>query len=70
MRSKKDWRFAVVSRKTDEFISLSIASPSGYNYRIRRDAALELVSDGPIPFLTAKENDAWRDNFSSYDLRW
>lgn len=70
VRSKKDWRFAVVSRKTDEFISLSIASPSGYNYRIRRDAGLEIGFDGPIPFIAANETDAWRDNFSTYDVRW
>ncbi len=70
VRSKKDWRFAVVSRKTEEFISLSIASPTGYNYRVKRPANLEVLLDGSIPFLTATEGDGWRDNFSTYDLRW
>lgn len=70
VRSKKDWRFAVVCRKTDEFISLSVASPSGYNYRVKRTADLELFFDGQIPFLKANESDGWRENFSSYDLRW
>ncbi len=70
VRSKKDWRFAVVSRKTGEFISLSIASPSGYNYRIRRAADLEIAFDGRIPFLFADHGDTWRDNFSGYDMRW
>ena len=70
MRSKKDWRFAVVSRKTETFISLSIASPSGYNYRIRRTTDLEVSFDGRIPFLLAENSDTWRDNFSGYDTRW
>lgn len=70
VRSKKDWRFAVVSRKTDEFISLSIASPSGCNYRIRRKADLEIAFDGRIPFLHADHGDTWRENFSVYDIRW
>ena len=70
VRSKKDWRFAVVSRKTEEFISLSIASPSGYNYRIKRTADLEVAFDGRVPFLIADNDDTWRDNFSGYDKRW
>jgi hypothetical protein len=70
VRSKKDWRFAVVSRKTEEFISLSIASPTGYNYRIKRTADLEVLFDGRIPFLLADNDDTWRDNFSGYDTRW
>ena len=70
VRSKKDWRFAVVSRKTEEFISLSIASPTGYNYRIRRTADLEIAFDGTIPFLLAEDTENWRDNFSGYDTRW
>jgi len=70
VRSKHDWRFAVVCRKMDEFISLAVASPTGGTYRLRREADLELSFDGPIPYLIAKENDTWRENFSRYDVRW
>jgi hypothetical protein len=70
VRSKKDWRFAVISRKTDEFISLSIASPKGGNYRIKRAVDLAVAFDGLIPFLRADYADTWRDNFSGYDMRW
>jgi hypothetical protein len=70
VRSKKDWRFAVVCRKTDEYISLAVASPKGGNYRLRRSADLELSFDGQVPYLTATEADDWRENFSRYDLRW
>lgn len=69
-RTKKDWRFAVVCRKTDEYISLAVASPRGGNYRVRRDADLELSFDGQIPYLIANEPDNWRENFSRYDVRW
>lgn len=70
VRSKKDWRVAVVSRKTEEYISLSIASPTGYNYRIRRTAQDVLFFDGIIPFLPREESEPWRENFTGYDYRW
>lgn len=70
VRSKKDWRVAVVSRKTDEFISLSIASPTGYNYRMRKTAEAIIAFDGVIPFLVKEEAGPWRENFSVYDSRW
>ena len=70
VRTKKDWRFAVISRKTEEFISLSIASPKGGNYRIRRAVDLVIAFDGLVPFLHAEFADTWRENFSAYDTRW
>lgn len=70
VRSKKDWRVAVIARKTDEFISISIASPTGYNYRIRRTAGEVIYLDGLIPFLPREESEPWRENFTGYDVRW
>ena len=70
VRSKKDWRVAVVARKTEEFISISIASPSGYNYRIRRTADEQIFLDGLIPLLPRDESEPWRENFTGYDVRW
>ena len=70
VRSKKNWRVAVVARKTEEFISISIASPSGYNYRIRRGVDEAIYLDGIIPFLPREGSEPWRDNFTGYDLRW
>ncbi len=70
VRSKKDWRFAVVCRKSDEFISIAVASPRGGTYRLKRPADLEIFFDGQIPYLLAKEPDVWRENFSRYDVRW
>jgi len=59
-----------VCRKTDEFISLAVASPKGGAYRLRRAADLEISFDGLVPYLMAKETDGWRENFSRYDVRW
>lgn len=70
VRSKKDWRVAVISRITDEFITLSIASPTGYNYRIRKTAETLIAFDGIIPFLVKEEVEPWRENFTGYDVRW
>jgi len=70
VRSKKDWRTAVVSRKTEEMISISVASPTGYNYRLRRAHDQIVDFDGDIPYLKARESDNWRENYSRYDLRW
>lgn len=70
VRSRKDWRVAVIARKTDEFVSISIASPSGYNYRIRRTADETICFEGEIPYLPRAESEPWRDNFTGYDVRW
>jgi len=70
VRSKKDWRVAVIARKTEEFISISIASPSGYNYRIRRASEESIYVEGEIPYLPREESEPWRDNFTGYDMRW
>lgn len=70
VRSKKDWRVAVIARKTEEFVSISIASPTGYNYRIRRTADQAIYVEGEIPYLPREESEPWRENFTGYDLRW
>lgn len=70
VRSKKDWRQAVVARQTDDFVTVSVASPTGYSYRLRRDAECDVVFDGSIPILAAEQQDDWRSNFSLADPRW
>ena len=70
VRSKKDWRFAAVSKMADGRVVLTVSSPSGYNYRLRRDMDAEIVYEGSIPILKYDETEDWRDNLSRYDLRW
>jgi len=70
VRSKKDWRFAAVSRFVEETVVLSICSPSGHTYRLRRGRDAGLSFDGAIPILLTDMVEEWRENFSAYDRRW
>ena len=70
VRSKKDWRFAAVSKMDEGLVVLTVASPSGYSYRLRRDPDTEILLEGTIPILKYVESDTWRDNFGQYDVRW
>jgi hypothetical protein len=70
IRSKKDWRVAVISRVGDEHVTISVASPGGYCYRLRRPLDATISLDGGIPFLQIESVEPWRENFSCYDVRW
>ncbi|CAN5663165.1 hypothetical protein BH24ACI2_BH24ACI2_09530 [soil metagenome] len=70
IRSKKDWRFAVVSKFNEEKATLIVCSPSGRTYRLRRLLDAEIIFDGEIPILKSDLEDGWRENFSKYDFRW
>lgn len=70
VRSRRDWRVAVVARVVDDKIVLSVASPKGRNYRLRRDSTAVVVFDGAIPYLPHGRAEEWRDNLTGYDTRW
>lgn len=70
MRSRTDWRFAAVSKVAEERIVLTVCSPTGRTYRLRRDADTLIGFDGVIPILIPDEQENWRDNFTRYDVRW
>ena len=69
-RSKKDWRFAVLSRMDAEKATLIVCSPKGGTYRLRRKLSAEIIFDGKIPILKVEMEEDWRENFSDYDFRW
>lgn len=70
VRSHIDWRFAAVSKTTEETVVLTICSPTGRTYRLRRSFDAKIVFEGTIPILKPDTKDSWRDNFTKYDLRW
>ena len=70
IRSKTDWRVAVVSQFYEEKATLIVCSPNGRTYRLRRLLEMEIIFDGKIPILKSNLEDTWRDNFSKYDIRW
>jgi len=72
VRSRTDWRTAAIARYVEEtaMVVLTVRSPSGYSYRLRRDRETEVMVDGGLAILSADADDTWRDNFSRYDIRW
>ena len=70
VRSKKDWRTAVISKIIEETVTIIVSSPSGFSYRLRRNLQTEISFDGKIPLLKIETEENWRDNFAEYDLRW
>ncbi len=70
VRSKKDWRVAVISKIVDEKVTLIVCSPLGRTYRLSRKADAEIIFDGKIPLLKIDSDENWRENFSDYDIRW
>ena len=70
VRSRTDWRFAAVSKVADERVVLTVCSPTGRTYRLRREMDSEITFDGTIPVLLSQYDDNWHDNFGRYDSRW
>ena len=69
-RAKNDWRSAVISKFGKEKATLIVCSPTGRTYRLNRLLDAEIVFDGKIPVLKKDTKDKWRENFTTYDLRW
>ena len=70
IRSKTNWRVAVVSKFYEEKATLIVCSPNGTTYRLRRLLEMAIIYDGEIPILQCDSEENWRDNFSKYDVRW
>ncbi|HEY0461533.1 MAG TPA: hypothetical protein VGC97_20520 [Pyrinomonadaceae bacterium] len=70
VRTKIDWRSAVVSQVSVEKVVISVCSPTGRTYRLRRALETEIIFDGTIPILKIETDEDWRENFTKYDFRW
>lgn len=67
LRCRKDWRDATIIAFSPEQATLSVRSPTGRTYRLRRPLASPLIFDGPIPLLGI---GSWRNGLARYDARW
>jgi hypothetical protein len=67
LRCRKDWRDATIVAASMEAVTLSVGSPTGRTYRVRRPPDSPLSLDGSIPVLG---EGSWRANFARYDVRW
>lgn len=70
VRSRRDWRYAAVSKVVDERVVLTVCSPTGRTYRLRREMDARIVLEGKIPVLVYEDAENWRENFGAYDTRW
>ena len=70
LRCRKDWRTATVVRIELEKITLSVSSPTGRTYRMRRPPDAPLTFDNNIPLLDAGKPSCWRAGLARYDVRW
>jgi hypothetical protein len=70
VRSRLDWRFAAVSRLTEDRVVLTVCSPTGRTYRLRREMDAQILMDGTVPVLPHESSEDWRENFGRYDHRW
>jgi hypothetical protein len=70
VRSKQNWRFACISRIVEQQIVITVCSPKGGTYRLRRGIDAAVTMHGGIPVLLHEIEDDWRTNFARYDTRW
>ena len=70
LRCRKDWRTATVIRIELEKITLSVSSPTGRTYRMRRPSDSPLTFDGYVPLLGQTPASCWRAGLARYDVRW
>jgi hypothetical protein len=70
LRCRKDWRTASVSAITPDCVVLTVASPTGHTYRVRRPHDSILHFDGSIPILSDRDSSDWRVALARYDSRW
>jgi hypothetical protein len=67
LRCRKDWRDACIMSINADCIVLSVGSPTGRTYRVRRPHDSPLIFDGLLPLLG---EGSWRVGFARYDARW
>ena len=67
LRCRTDWRTATVAATEGERVVLSVASPTGHTYRVRRPHDAALSFDGNVPVLG---EGCWRAGLARYDVRW
>jgi hypothetical protein len=67
IKCRKDWRHATVASLISNTVVLSVASPFGGTYRVRRPSDAPLYFEGAIPILGI---GSWRNGIAHYDMRW
>jgi hypothetical protein len=69
IRSRTDWRTGAIARSNDEKVTVSVASPSGRNYRIRLEKSIRVNTREPIYIIPKGSDVDWLSVFCEYDDR-
>jgi hypothetical protein len=70
IRTRKDWRSAVVTRVGERDVSLRVCCSSGRTYWTRRDSEMSVLKEENIFRLETIAEDDWRTNFAKFEVRW
>ncbi|MBX3298550.1 MAG: hypothetical protein KF736_03680 [Acidobacteria bacterium] len=70
VRSQKNWRHGAISRIDGEQVVITVASPTGRSYRIRRQASSVLSVKDSIAYLPRSPEDQLHTEWCRYDARW
>ncbi|HEV2914085.1 MAG TPA: hypothetical protein VGX92_12455 [Pyrinomonadaceae bacterium] len=68
LRCRKDWRDATIVAVTLEQVTLSVGTPKGRTYRVRRPGSTPVIQDGPV--MVVGGEGSWRTGLVRYDARW
>ena len=70
LRTRKDWRSAVISRCGESSVSLRVCCSSGRTYWTRRDHETEVIFERNILRVQTLTEEDWRENFAKFEMRW
>jgi hypothetical protein len=70
LRTKTDWRSAVISRIGESGVSLRVCCSSGRVYWTKRASEMEVLLEENIFRLETIVEEDWRTNFARFEMRW
>jgi hypothetical protein len=70
IRTKTDWRSAVISRVGESGVALRVCCSSGRTYRTKRASEMSVVAEQNIFRLETIVEEDWRANFAKFEMRW
>ncbi len=70
IRTKKDWRSAVISRVGETDVALRVCCSSGRTYWTKRASEMSVVREENIFRLETIADEDWRANFAKFEVRW
>jgi hypothetical protein len=70
IRTKTDWRSAVISRVGESGVSLRVCCSTGRVYWTKRAAEMEVLLEENIFRLETIAEEDWRTNFAKFEMRW